>query len=66
MYTLIRSVLLRHVLLEQLPALMAAMIIAEVLYKFHSFTKSTAERKNTFHSAGISSSSGALTSHLGI
>jgi hypothetical protein len=39
MYTLIRSVSLRHVLLEQLPALMAAMIIAEVLYKFHSFTK---------------------------
>jgi hypothetical protein len=28
--------------------------------------KLTAERKNTFHSAGISSGSEALTSHLGV
>jgi hypothetical protein len=38
MDTFMRSVSLRHVLLEQLPALMAAMIIAEVFYKFQSFT----------------------------
>ena len=38
MYSLIHSLSLRHVLLEQLPALLAAMFIAEVFYKFHSFT----------------------------
>jgi hypothetical protein len=38
MYTLIRSVSLRYTLVEQLPALMGAMFIAEAFYKFHSFT----------------------------
>ena len=38
MHTLIRMVPLRRLLLEQLPALGASFIIAEVLYKFGSFT----------------------------
>jgi hypothetical protein len=38
MYTLIRSIPTRKLLSEQLPALCVAFLIAEVLYKFHSFT----------------------------
>ena len=38
MYTLIRSVTLRHLLVEQAPALFLSFIIAELFYKFHSFT----------------------------
>ena len=38
MYTLIRSLPLSRVLLEQLPAAGGALIIAEFFYKFHSFT----------------------------
>ena len=38
MYTLARSIGFRHMLLEQVPALGASLIIAEMFYKFHSFT----------------------------
>lgn len=37
MYTLIRSLSVRHLVLEQLPALTASLVIAELFYKFHSF-----------------------------
>jgi hypothetical protein len=38
MYTLIRSIPVRQLLLEQVPALGLSFIIAELFYKFHSFT----------------------------
>lgn len=38
MYTLMRSVTLRQLLMEQAPALFSAFVIAELFYKFHSFT----------------------------
>lgn len=38
MYTLIRSLPLRQVLAEQLPAAVGALVIAEAFYKWHSFT----------------------------
>ena len=38
MYTLIRSIPLRQLLLEQVPALGLSFITAELFYKFHSFT----------------------------
>jgi len=37
MYTLIRLIPLRQLLLEQLPALAVSFVIAETFYKFHSF-----------------------------
>lgn len=38
MYTLLRSLPLRQLWLEQLPALSLAWVIAEVFYKFKSFS----------------------------
>ncbi len=38
MYTLTRILPLHTLLLKQLPALGGALIVAEVFYKFHSFT----------------------------
>lgn len=38
MYTLIRSMPLQRLLIEQLPAFLAAFLIAEMFYKFKSFT----------------------------
>ena len=38
MYALIRSLPLRQLVLEQLPPLAVALVIAELFYKFHSFT----------------------------
>ena len=38
MYTLIRSLPLRELLLEQFPAFLISFVIAELFYKFHSFT----------------------------
>lgn len=38
MYTLIRTISPKKLLLEQAPALIISMIIAEYFYKFHSFT----------------------------
>jgi len=38
MYSLIRSLTLRRLLAEQLPALVVSIVMAELFYKFHSFT----------------------------
>jgi hypothetical protein len=38
MYTLLRSVPISNLLAMQAPALLASFIIAEMFYKFHSFT----------------------------
>ena len=38
MYTLIRLLSFRQLLLGQLPALSLSFLIAELFYKFHSFT----------------------------
>jgi hypothetical protein len=38
MYTLLRMLPFRRLALEQLPAFLAAWVIAETFYKFHSFT----------------------------
>lgn len=38
MYTLIRLIPLKRLALEQTPALALAWVIAELFYKFHSFT----------------------------
>ena len=38
MYTLTRSLSAKRFLMEQLPALGGALIVAEIFYKFHSFT----------------------------
>ena len=38
MYTFISMMPLRQLLLEQVPALGASLVIAEQFYKFHSFT----------------------------
>ena len=38
MYTLFRNVSLRNLLSTQAPALMISLLIAELFYKFHSFT----------------------------
>lgn len=38
MYTLIQSIPLRRLLLEQGPALIVVFLIAEIFYKFHSFS----------------------------
>jgi hypothetical protein len=37
MYTLIRTLQVRQLILEQLPAIGSALLIAEIFYKFHSF-----------------------------
>jgi hypothetical protein len=38
MFTLLRLLPLKRVALEQIPTLLAAWLIAELFYKFHSFT----------------------------
>ena len=38
MFTLLRQVGLRAVLFKESPALIISMVIAEMFYKFHSFT----------------------------
>ena len=38
MYTLIKGIGPRQLLLEQVPALSGALVVAELFYKFHSFT----------------------------
>ena len=37
MYTLIQSISLRRLLLEQTPVFVTSLLIAENIYKFHSF-----------------------------
>ena len=49
MYTLIQMLPIRQLLLEQLPALGASMIIAERFYKFHSFTLECAAFLGTWY-----------------
>lgn len=41
MYTLIRSMPVRRLLSEQVPALGSSLLIAELFYKFHSFLLET-------------------------
>jgi len=41
MYTLVRSMPLKQLLIEQLPALIVSIVIAELFYKFRSFTLET-------------------------
>ncbi len=38
MYTLVRSITSRQLLLEQVPSVGVSFVIAELFYKFHSFT----------------------------
>ncbi len=38
MYTLVRSLPIRQLLLEQAPVFGLSLVIAELFYKFHSFT----------------------------
>ena len=38
MYTIVSSLPARQLVVEQLPALAVSIVIAETLYKFHSFT----------------------------
>lgn len=38
MFTLIQSLTTRQLLLEQLPTFTVSFVIAELFYKFHSFT----------------------------
>jgi len=38
MYTLFRTIPVSRLIQAQLPALLAALVIAEAFYKFHSFT----------------------------
>jgi hypothetical protein len=38
MFTLLRSLSVKRILFEQAPALTAAWLMAELFYKFHSFT----------------------------
>jgi hypothetical protein len=38
MYTLIRSLSTRQLTSIQLPSLIGALVVAEIFYKFHSFT----------------------------
>lgn len=41
MYTLIKAIPLRDLAIAQVPALGVSLIIAEMFYKFHSFTLET-------------------------
>ena len=41
MYTLVKAIPLRDLVLEQAPALGLSRVIAELFYKFHSFTLET-------------------------
>lgn len=41
MYTLVRTLSFRQLLVEQLPVILLSMLIAERFYKFHSFTLET-------------------------
>ena len=41
MYTLVKAIPLRNLVLEQAPALGVSLVIAEMFYKFHSFTLET-------------------------
>ena len=49
MYTFISTMPLRQLLLEQIPALSASLIIAEHFFKFHSFTLECAAFLGTWY-----------------
>lgn len=49
MYELMRSLSLRRLVAEQLPAMAAALLIAEVFYKFHSFSLEALAFLGTWH-----------------
>ena len=38
MYTLLHDLSFKKVIFEQMPTIMSSMVVAEVFYKFHSFT----------------------------
>ena len=42
MFTLLRSLSVRRIFIEQLPALIGAWLVAELFYKFHSFSLESA------------------------
>ena len=48
MYRLFRSLTLRQLMLEQVPALGGSLLIAELFYKFHSFLLETAALLGTW------------------
>ncbi|HXH09156.1 MAG TPA: hypothetical protein VNP04_05240 [Alphaproteobacteria bacterium] len=68
MYTLIRSLPLRQLLLEQVPALGLSFIIAELFYKFHSFTLECVAFLGTWYvlDAGIKHLSGLWVKAKGV
>lgn len=41
MFTLIRTTTFRHLLTQQVPTLALSLLLAELFYKFHSFTLET-------------------------
>ena len=41
MYTFMNLISWRQFLVEQVPVLLASLIVAEIFYKFHSFTLET-------------------------
>ena len=49
MYRLVSSIPLRTLLLEQAPALGMSLVIAELFYKFHSFTLETVAFLGTWY-----------------
>ena len=60
MYTLIQSIPIRHLLLEQLPVAAASLLIAELFYKFGSFTLECVAFLSTWYvlDAGVNLASG--------
>jgi hypothetical protein len=63
MYTLIRTMPLRRLLLDQVPTLGLALLIAEVGYKFHSFLLETLAFLATWYAADAARQ--WLADHLG-
>ena len=51
MYRLVSSIPLRLLILEQAPALGVSLVIAELFYKFHSFTLETMAFLGTWYAA---------------
>lgn len=49
MYRLVSSIPLRTLLIEQAPVLVLSLVIAELFYKFHSFTLETVAFLGTWY-----------------
>ena len=64
MYTFAKSLSIQQLLLEQLPALSFSVVIAELFYKFHSFTLELLAFLGTWYliDAAIQSCKKAMTS----